>query len=158
MITLKVEVTYRYQAFKPARTTALIKTYKSELGFSFKYPPHLSVVAEYEGGYRLYLVANDLKPEDNTFSAIIISVANNNPTLTPKEWLNSSMSGYNKSNPYYRTEIDGEPATYTDGGMWFVVNTPDNKKRLSIASLRAKNGELLFSEMGILMESLTFDQ
>ncbi len=138
------------------------KTYKSNLGFSFKYPPYLTV--EYYP--KVYPDRADrivIKPKGSdgmSDGAIMISDVENYQNITPSEWLLGPDSGYSTSTygNYYREKIDGQDAVYTDGGMWSVVNTPDNTHRLSIADLPAKNGDRLFTEMGIIVDdSFTFN-
>ena len=128
------------------------KTYTSQVGFSFKYPPHFKV---------LDLLSHVvLKPVDEESSSrqIVISVGINDENMTAEEWFLSPDSGYLQSKDrygdYYKTTIDGQDAVYIKGGMWTVVNTPDGKMRLSIATTEA--GWDLFSEMGIVIESLAF--
>jgi hypothetical protein len=50
----------------------------------------------------------------------------------------------------------GQEAIVIEGGTWVVVNTPDNKYRLSIALLPGKDDQLLLTEMGIIIDSLRF--
>ena len=101
-----------------------------------------------------------LKPVDEESSSrqIVISVGINDENMTAEEWFLSPDSGYLQSKDrygdYYKTTIDGQDAVYIKGGMWTVVNTPDGKMRLSIATTEA--GWDLFSEMGIVIESLAF--
>ena len=140
------------------------KTYTSKLGFSFQYPPYLMVmdVVDRDGKNRLYIVPTSTQANKNELiTALVISPSPNNPPQTPEQWLLGPNSGYIESKDhygnYYKALIDGQEAVYTDGGMWVVVNTPDNKQRLSIASLTAPGADILFSEMGILVESFSFN-
>lgn len=134
------------------------ETYKSDLGFSFKYPPHMYVMVDPDVP-RLYVVSKSYKTDGSTpFAAIVISAGDNNENMTPEEWLLGPTSGYDKSENYYKTDIDGQSAVYTDGGMWAVVNTPDNKWRLSIAYTVDESADIPFTEMGVIIESLTFDK
>jgi len=128
------------------------KTYNTDFGFSFEYPSYLEAVSFQESTN--YVVVSSPNKEDDDTSAIIISIADNDENLTAEEWLLGPTSGLQKGDEYFRSEIDGQPAVYTDGGMWTVVNTPDNKYRLSIADIKDK--QILFTEMGIVIESLTF--
>lgn len=135
--------------------SATFKTFHTETyGFSFKYPPHLEVV--YMDSTHLALTSVE-EPSENDRSAIIVSIGENDENMTPEQWLLSPNSGYKQSEDqygkYFKTTIDGQTAVYTDGGMWNVVNTPNNKYRLSIATM----GSPLFSEMGIIIETLRFD-
>ncbi len=132
------------------------KTYNTDLGFSFKYPAYLKVMVDKEGTVGRYFLTPIKEQLNDDYSAIIISVAENNEKFTAEEWLLGPKSGFNKADGYYKTKIDGQDVVYTDGGMWTVVNTKDNKYRLSIADLQKVNGDILFTEMGIVIESLTF--
>jgi hypothetical protein len=131
-------------------------TYTAEnFGFSFKYPPHLetfSIVTHIILSYR--------DDEQDAYGKIIVSVGLNDENMTPEEWLLSPNSGYLQSKDRYgdcyRTTIDGQKAVYTDGGMWAVVNTLDNKYSLSIADLTTGKAQRPFTEMGIVIESLRF--
>ncbi len=131
------------------------KTYESELGFSFKYPPYLQVLRDPQNSGRIVLTP--VEKQEGGMSAIVISVGDNDEHMTPEEWLLGPTSGFSHSEKYFKSTIDGQPAVYTDGGMWTVVNTPDDKKRLSIADLTEGDAGFLFSEMGIVIESLSFN-
>ena len=133
--------------------------YEGDFGFSFKYPPHLEVFEFCDSTCWIVLSAkNESERDDN--SKIIVSVAENDEQMSAEEWLLGSSSGYSQSKDdygnYYKTHIDGQEAVYTDGGMWTIVNTPDKIYRLSIADLSPGNAMPLFSEMGIVIESLSF--
>lgn len=128
--------------------------FESEFGFSFLYPPHTKIFHFTLGNSYVDILPIE-KPE-NGRTAIVISIGDNDENLTPEEWLLHVDSGFNKNNPYFRTTIDGQDAVYTDGGMWVVVNTPDDKYRLSISELSTGDAPIMFSEMGILVESLKF--
>ena len=133
------------------------ETYYSDMGFSFKYPRHLFVTIDPDNTNRIIIIPKTLKDnEDAPLTAIIISVSENSEKMTAEKWLLGPKSGFKHSNGYYKTTIDGEDAVYTDGGMWTIVNTPDNKYRLSIADFSEKGADILFIEMGIVIESLTF--
>jgi len=134
------------------------QTYKSDFGFSFKYPPHLEVFKFCDNTCWIVLSEKN-KNESDDSSKIIVSVAENDEQMTVEEWFLGD-GGYSQENygNYYKTRIDGQDALYTDGGMWTVVNTPNKKYRLSIADLSPGNSMPLFSEMGIVIESLVFSQ
>lgn len=132
------------------------KTYTSSLGFSFSYPSHLKVT-----DLLSHIVLRPVNEEsDNEY--IVVSVGLNDENMTAEEWLLSPNSGYLQSKDnygnYYKTTIDGQDAVYTDGGMWTVVNTPDNKYRLSIADVPSESNDRLFTEMGIVTESFVFNR
>jgi len=137
------------------------KTYKSKLGFSFKYPDYLEVIDTFDGGtYRYLLIPKEIKEDKSLpITSIIISVADNSENLKPEEWFLKQIEGYpvEERRNYYKTTIDGNDAVYTNGGMWTVLNTPDDKYRLSIADYSEPEANELFTEMGIVMESLTFE-
>jgi hypothetical protein len=133
------------------------KVYTSPLGFSFKYPPHMRVMEDPDAP-RVYVVTD--VPKGEPFSAIVVSAGGNDENQTPEEWLLGDSSGYLQSQEHYgdyhKTQIDGQNAVYTEGGMWSVVNTPDNKVRLSIAYTAGEGADIPFTEMGIVVESLAF--
>lgn len=132
------------------------KTYKSDLGFSFKYPPHLAVTITPDMPDSNWIMLESSSSTEENRSAIIISIGLNDEKMTPEEWLLGPTSGFKRSNKYFKEKIDGQDAVYTDGGMWTVVNTPNNKYRLSIADLTTGEADILFTEMGIVVESLNF--
>jgi hypothetical protein len=131
------------------------KTYTSRSGFSFNYPPYLEVM-----DLLSHVVLRPVDEESDSGS-VVISVGINDENMTAEEWLLSPDSGYLQSKDlygnYYKTTIDGQDAVYTDGGMWTVVDTPDDKYRLSIADLPSKSNNRLFTEMGIVIDSLVFN-
>lgn len=132
------------------------KTYKSDLGFSFKYPPHLKVTVTPDMPDSNWVVLESSNSTEENKSAIIVSIGLNDEKMTPEEWLLGSTSGFKHSDKYFKTKIDGQDAVYTDGGMWTIVNTLDNKYRLSIADLTTGKADILFTEMGIVVETLSF--
>jgi hypothetical protein len=131
------------------------KTYTNG-GLSFKYPPYLKVID------LLSHIVLEPVDEESDSGKIVISIGINDENMTAEEWLLSPNSGYLQSKDhygnYYKTTIDGQDAVYTDGGMWPIVDTPDNKFRLSIADLPSKSNNRLFTEMGIVVESLVFNR
>lgn len=131
------------------------KTYASRLGFSFNYPPHLKVT-----DILSHIVLRPVDEESDS-GYIVVSVGLNDENMTAEEWFLSPDSGYLQSKDnygnYYKTTIDGQGAVYTDGGMWMVVNTPDDKYRISIADLPSKSNDRLFTEMSIVTESFVFN-
>ncbi len=137
------------------------KTYHSDLGFSFKYPPHLRVLPHDPETPNWIVLAPVDKSADGV-SAIVVSTGENDENMTPEEWLLGPTSGYPESRgdygDYHKTHVDGQDAVYTDGGMWLVVSTPDNKLRVSIASLVGEGGNIPFTEMGVVIESFVFER
>ncbi len=138
------------------------KTYESKIGFSFLYPDYLFVDEDPMASIqRLVILPNSSKDDPNgEINGIMISVTENNDNLTLLEWLDSPASGANlpAEGYLYEWNLDGQEAIAVKGGTWVVVNTPDNKYRLSIALLPGKNDNLLFTEMGIIVDSLKFSR
>lgn len=135
------------------------KTYESSLGFSFKYPPHLFVWKDPEATIeRLVLIPNSVKDNPNDIYGVVVSVGLNDENMTPLEWLKSKDSGADLSEGYEKVLLDGQDAIFLEHGTWVVVNTPDNKYRLSIALLPGENGNLLFTEEGVVLSSLKFNK
>ncbi len=133
-------------------------TYQSELGFSFEYPDYLEVIDDFDGGtYRYLVIPTEVKNNENLpITSIIISLGESNTDMTPEQWLLGPNSGYDPSVPYLKVIIGGQEAVSTDNGMWVIVNTPDNKYRLSIADYHEEGAELLSSEMEVIVKSLSF--
>ncbi len=130
------------------------KTYQSKLGFTFQYPTHLRIVDitdEFSPG-RVAVIPTD---SDEVYG-VIVSVGLNDENMTPLEWLSGPDSGADMSKGYNKFDLDGQEAIVIEGGTWVVVNTPDNKYRLSIALLPGKDDQLLLTEMGIIIDSLRF--
>lgn len=139
------------------------ETYESRLGYSFQYPDYLFVSEDLEAfiPQRLVILPNSSKGDpDGGINGIMISVSKNDENMTPLEWLDSPASGVNlPSEEYVFTwDLDGQEAIMIEGGAWVVVNTPDNKYRLSIALIKSAgiDSNLSFTEMGILVDSLRF--
>jgi hypothetical protein len=130
------------------------KTYQNKLGFSFQYPPYLRTVDitdEFSPG-RVAVI-----PVDSAeIHGVIISAGLNDENMTPLEWLSGHDSGADITKGYSKFDLDGQEAIVIEGGTWVVVNTPDNKYRLSIALLPGKDDQLLLTEMGIIIDSLRF--
>lgn len=136
------------------------KTYESGAGFSFKYPPYLYAQdLSDEDTERVLILPISILENDDVYG-VVVSVGFNDEMMTAEEWLLGPDSGYSQSRDkygdYHKIIIDGQGAVYTSGGTWVVVNTPDNKYRLSIALLSGEDGNLLFTEMGIIIDSLRF--
>lgn len=133
------------------------KTYTSKLGYSFKYPPYMRVIEDPDAP-RVYVV--DDVPKDQPFGAIVISAGENDESMTPEQWLLSENSGYTQNKKQYgsysKTTLAGQDAVDTEGGMWFLVNTPDGKTRLSITYTAADDATIPFTQMGIVIESFAF--
>ena len=133
------------------------KTYTSKLGYSFKYPPYMRVIEDPDAP-RVYVV--DDVPKDQPFGAIVISAGENDEGMTAEQWLLSENSGYiqnkNQYGDYHKTKLAGQDAVDTEGGMWFLVNTPDGKMRLSITYTAADDATIPFTQMGIVIESFSF--
>lgn len=134
------------------------KTYESKLGYSFQYPPHLYVMEDPEligTPERLFILPTSPEPKGSIYG-VVISIGVNDENMSPVEWLKGPYSGADLSDGYNTFDIDGQEAVSVEGGTWVVVNTPDNKYRLSIALLPGGNDTLLFTEEGIIISSLKF--
>ena len=131
------------------------KTY-SNSAFSFSYPPHFEVFDMLS-----HIVLSPVD-KDSKSGKIIVSIGLNDENMTAEEWFLSPDSGYTQSKDlygdYHKATIDGQDAVYTSGGMWTVVNIPDDEFRLSIADLTGKGENIPFTEMGIVIESLVFNR
>lgn len=140
------------------------KTFEnSDFGFSFQYPEYMEVIPAFfpEDNFRIAIAYTDeeaSKYEGQSFGMIIISVGENDENQTAVEWMGGPYSGRDTSKKYFLTEVDGQEAVQEQGGMWTVVNTPDGKYRLSIADLTTEGKNPPFSEMGIVINSLKFDE
>lgn len=149
---------------KYAEDSKSFKIYKSNLGFSFEYPEYMFVDIDPEEPERLLVFFNSTKENpDGPVSGVIIATAENNPVGTPTEWMSgewmASKSVDSKGaliGPEKRN-IDGQEAISMHGGHWIGVNTPDNKRRVSIALFATPDSDSTpFAEMGIIVNSLTF--
>lgn len=137
--------------------TKNIKVYESESGFSFKYPNSFFIFVNPDAPSRLMVLPNSLKENKNEpMSAIIISTSENEDSISALDWLKGPYSGYDISKGYSLRKVDGQEAISVENGDWVVVNTPDNKKRLSIALLTNKNAEPLRKELNDLINSMSF--
>lgn len=126
--------------------------YDSGLGFSFKYPEYTDVKKISDGNNWIII-----SPKGNDDRKIVISLGDNSENLKAEEWFLGPDSGFDpKKEVFFRTKIDGQDAVYTDAGAWLVVNSPDNKYRLSIAELTMENEEVMYKEMGIVFKTLKF--
>lgn len=134
------------------------KTYNSQFGFSFQYPPHLYVMEDPEPFIpeRLFVLPTSVKKNTDDIYGVVISTADNEDGMTPLKWLKGPYSGADLSEGYNVLDIDGQEAISLNGGTWVVVDTPDKKYQISIAFLPGKRGDLLFTEMGIIISSLKF--
>lgn len=134
------------------------KTYTDKsVGFSFQYPSHMEVGTTQAIGNHIILSYSE---NTDDYGKIIVSIGLNDENMPPEEWLFGNDSGYIQSRDYYgdcyKTFIGEQEAVYTDGGMWVVVNTPDSKFRLSIADLTKDGENPPFTEIGTIVETLTF--
>lgn len=134
------------------------KTYTSKLGYSFQYPPHLFITENSETGSpeRVFVLSSESTKDD--IFGVVVSVSENRDNLSPEEWARGPYSGADLSKGYNIEDVAGQKAISLDNGTWVVVNTPNSKYRLSIALLPGKleAGGLLFTEMGIILETLRF--
>jgi len=112
-----------------------------------------------------------LKTTDEPFTSISITVEENSNLLTPFEWLKQEAIGSSRAKPFdavdimkeylddYQIEtIDGQQAIFIDGGLWVVVNTPNQKWRISISPLldERSGASALFRETEIIVNSFSF--
>lgn len=134
------------------------KTYKSKLGYSFQYPDYMFITEDPEPNIpeRILVLSSTINKDD--MFGVVISVMENSEGEDPEHWIKVSYSGEDLSKDYdYNVfDIDGQKAISTDGGTWVVVNTPNNKYRLSVALLYGKGNVPLFTEIGIIVSSLIF--
>jgi hypothetical protein len=143
----------------------------SEIGFSFEYPNHLFIGKDPEIPNMLIIMPERLKTTNELFTSITITVEENSNSLTPFEWIKQEAVGSNRPKPFdvvdmmkeyfgnYQVEtIDGQQAVFMDGGLWAVVNTPNQKWRISISPLLdIKSGaRVLFKETEVIINSLSF--
>ncbi len=127
--------------------------YKSNLGFSFKYPDYTKITEVAMGNNWVVVSA-----KDSDDRKVIISIGDNSENLLAEEWFLGPDSGFDSEQEvFFRTKIDGQDAVYTDSGTWLVVNTPDNKYRLSIAELTTNDTEVMYEEMGVIFKTLKFN-
>lgn len=146
--------------------TVLIKTletttYTSELGFSFDYPNDMYVQNGSDGtddNYRVLIIPNSYKDnKSQDLTAVVISASPNGPAQTPLGWLKSPDSGADMSKGHSKLNIDGQEAISLENGTWVVVDTPDNKYQISIATLPGENpSQLLQDEMSSIVSSIVF--
>lgn len=127
--------------------------YKTDFGFSFKYPPNTDVFEVSEGN--TWIVVTN-KNDDN--AKIIISISANIENISAEDWFLGPDSGFDSDTEvFFRTEIDGQSVVYTDFGTWVVFNTPVDNYRVSIAELTVEDSEVMYEEMGIILGTLKFE-
>ncbi|MDP6388041.1 MAG: hypothetical protein QGG63_02100, partial [Candidatus Pacebacteria bacterium] len=142
-----------------------------EIGFSFKYPNYLFIEKDPNIPNMLIIMPERLKTTDEPFTSISITVEENSNLLTPFEWLKQEAIGSSRAKPFdavdimkeylddYQIEtIDGQQAIFIDGGLWVVVNTPNQKWRISISPLldERSGASALFRETEIIVNSFSF--
>jgi hypothetical protein len=127
--------------------------YETVAGFSFKHTPETDVYPMMMDNY--WEVVTNKKDEN---SKIIISISRNDEDLSAEEWFLGPNSGFDQTTEvFFRTEIDGQPAVYTDSGTWVVFNTPVDNHRVSVAELTVEDAEIMYEEMGIILGTLKFE-
>ena len=136
----------------------------SEIGFSFNYPEDMFIMdgtIDENDNYRKlvipksYVEEGEQKPQDLT--AVVIVASENQSSITPLEWLESSNSGADMSKGYSEIDIDGQKAISMNGDDWVVVNTPDNKYQISIATIPHQNPSwALQNVMRSIVKSIVF--
>jgi len=109
---------------------------------------------------RIFIVPNSYNPKGSEdITAVIISASPNNPPMTPLKWLKGPDSGADMSKGFSKLNIDGQEAISVEEGAWIVVDTPDKKRQLSIATLPSQNpSKLLMTGMSVAVGSLRFDR
>ncbi|MDD3662724.1 MAG: hypothetical protein PHT84_02565 [Candidatus Pacebacteria bacterium] len=135
----------------------------SEIGFSFNYPEDMSVMdgsIDPNDNYRIFVFPDSYKGnEGEDITAVVISASLNQPPETPLEWLEGPESGADMSNGYSELDIDGQKAISMNGANWVVVDTPDNKYQISIATLPGRNPNWsLQNAMKSIVESIVFSK
>lgn len=157
---------YMHQS-APISTSTSVPTldspqYVSELGFSFNYPKDMYVMSDFSPSDtpRIYIIPNSYKTDKNpTITAVVISASVNVPPMTPLEWLKGPNSGADMSKGYTTLNMDSQEAISMNGGSWIVVNTHDNMRQLSIATLPSLNpGQSLVIEMDSIINSFVFSR
>lgn len=129
--------------------------YKSRWGVSFEYYDNFQVITEIQGNRYIYITP---RPDYSTeYGMIIISFAQNDENLTPEGWLLSEDSGFNEEFGYSETKIGGESAVITEDKMWAMVNTPDDKTRISIADLTRESERIPKYQMKLLLKTFSFE-
>lgn len=125
--------------------------------FLFDYSDNMSVEVDPDAP-RIFIIPNsDSTDEKQEMTAVVISAALNDPPQTPLQWLEGPDSGADMSKGYDKVDMDGQEAISMNGGAWIVVNTPDNKRQMSIATLPSVNpDQSLLDEMGEIVNSLKF--
>jgi len=128
------------------------------LGFSFQYPNSLFVSVDPDNPERLLVLPQSLKiNKDEPMTAIIISTAEDNPTATILDWLESPYSGYDISEGYGHRLVGGQDAI-TINDDWVIVKTPDGNRRISIALLveQEKGAKPLYQELQEILDTFSF--
>jgi len=137
------------------------ETYESKMGFSFQYPAQFFVMEDPEAGIPERLFVLIKKELDEDPSGIIISTAENKDNQTALEWLEGPYSGADLSKEHGTLDLGGQEAIFLEGGTWIVAVTPDNKYRISLATLASpnlKNGDFLFLGMDTILSSFKFSR
>jgi hypothetical protein len=132
--------------------------YVSNFGFSFNYPTGTFVWSNPDQD-QLVIMPNSYKDNQNEpVTGVVISAMLNQSQMTPLEWLKGPDSGYDISKGYSKLDIDGQEAISIEGGTWIVLNTPDDARQLSIATLPGSGDGalLLLPEMNTIVDSLVF--
>jgi len=136
----------------------------NEIGFSFNYPKDMFIMdgtVDENDNYRKLVIPKSYVEEGEQkiqdFIAVVITVSTNESFGLPLEWLNKPESGADLLKGYSELDIDGQKAISMNGADWVVVNTPDNKYQLSIATIPHENPSwLLQNAMKSIVESIIF--
>jgi hypothetical protein len=138
--------------------------YSEEIGFSFDYPEDMFIMdgsLDENDNYRKLVIpksyAEEGEQEAKNFTAVVITASANQPLGTPLDWLKGPYSGADMSKGYSEIDIDGQKAISMNGDNWVTVNTPDNKYRITIATLPGRNPSWsLQNAMRSIVESIKF--
>lgn len=139
-----------------------LTTYVSGLGFSFDYPKDMTIIDGSDGAddtFRVLIVPSSYKNDNNqNLTAVVISASPNNPPRTPLEWLKDpNAGGADMSKGYNVLDIGGQEAISLNESNWIVVDTPDNARQISIATLPGENpSQSLRDEMAGIVRSFIF--
>ncbi len=131
-----------------------------DFGFSFDYPTDMSITRD-PTAPRVFIIPNSYNGgDDEAPTAVVVTATFNNPPQTPLEWLKDpGGGGADLSKGYTKLNIDGQEAISVNGDHWIVVNTPDNTRQMSIATLPSENpSQSLIEDMSVIVNSIIWDK
>jgi hypothetical protein len=131
--------------------------YDSELGFSFDYPKDMFVMYDPDGP-RLVVIPNALKTDKSLpVTAVVISARKMETAMTPLAWLQGPDSGANLTpGSYQGIEMDGQEAIFIPAENWFLVNIPNNRRQISVATLPTNPSKKIKDAFVMIGDSMTF--